>query len=167
MIDLNSAQNALKDAYLSAVSNVLNTKTNPLLAKIKQSSNDVYGRQIIKVAPIGINGGIGAGTETGVLPAAKGNTYVQLKTTLKNLYGSLEISDKAVRASATSNGAFVDLLTAEMEGLLNSSKFNLSRMLYGDGTGEMCSYRGKPYQRKGQRRFTYSSDRRYRSRNEF
>jgi len=139
MIDLNSAQNALKDAYLSAVSNVLNTKTNPLLAKIKQSSNDVYGRQIIKVAPIGINGGIGAGTETGVLPAAKGNTYVQLKTTLKNLYGSLEISDKAVRASATSNGAFVDLLTAEMEGLLNSSKFNLSRMLYGDGTGAVAT----------------------------
>ena len=53
MIDLNSAQNALKDAYLSAVSNVLNTKTNPLFAKIKQSSNDVYGRQIIKVAPFG------------------------------------------------------------------------------------------------------------------
>ena len=135
MIDLNSAQNALKDAYLSAVSNVLNTQTNPLFAKIKQSNNDVYGRQIIKSAPIGINGGIGAGTETGVLPAANGNNYIQLKTTLKNLYGSLEISDKAVRASASNSGAFIDLLSAEMEGLLNSSKFNLSRMLYGDGTG--------------------------------
>ena len=49
MIDLTSAQNALKDAYLSAVSNVLNTQTNPLLSKIKQSSQDVYGRQIIKI----------------------------------------------------------------------------------------------------------------------
>ncbi len=139
MIDLNSAQSALKDAYLSAVSNVLNTKTNPLFAKIKQSSNDVYGRQIIKVAPYGINGGIGAGSETGELPTANGNNYVQLKTTLKNLYGNLEISDKAVRASANSNGAFVDLLSAEMEGLLNSSKFNLSRMLYGDGTGAVAT----------------------------
>ena len=139
MIDLNSAQNALKDAYLSAVSNVLNTKTNPLFAKIKQSSTDVYGRQIIKVAPIGINGGIGAGTETGELPTAKGNNYIQLKTTLKNLYGALEISDKAIRASANNNGAFIDLLSAEMEGLLNSSKFNLSRMLYGDGTGAVAT----------------------------
>lgn len=135
MIDLNSAQSALKDAYLSAVSNVLNTQTNPLFAKIKQSNNDVYGRQIIKSAPIGINGGIGAGTETGVLPVANGNNYIKLKTTLKNLYGSLEISDKAVRASASNSGAFIDLLSAEMEGLLNSSKFNLSRMLYGDGSG--------------------------------
>lgn len=139
MIDLTSAQSALKDAYLSAVSNILNTKTNPLFAKIKQSSTDVYGRQIIKVAPIGINGGVGAGSETGELPQAKGNNYVQLKTTLKNLYGTLEISDKAIRASASNNGAFVDLLSAEMEGLLNSSKFNLSRMLYGDGTGAVAT----------------------------
>ncbi len=139
MIDLTSAQSALKDAYLSAVSNVLNTQTNPLLAKIKQSNADVYGRQIIKVAPIGINGGVGAGTETGELPTANGNNYVQLRTTLKNLYGTMEISDKAVRASANSNGAFIDLLSAEMEGLINSSKFNLARMLYGDGTGKVAT----------------------------
>lgn len=135
MIDLNTAQNALKDAYLSAVCNQLNTKTNPLLAKIKQSSTDVYGKQIIKMAPVGLNGGVGAGSETGELPTANENNYVQFKTTLKNLYGTIEISDKAIRASANGNGAFVDLLNAEMEGLLTASKFNLGRMLYGDGTG--------------------------------
>ena len=135
MIDLTTAQNALKDAYLVAACNQLNTKTNPLLAKIKQSSSDVYGRQIIKMAPVGLNGGVGAGTETGELPTANENNYVQFKTTLKNLYGTIEISDKAIRASANNSGAFVDLLNAEMEGLLTASKFNLGRMLYGDGTG--------------------------------
>ena len=40
------------------------------------------------------------------------------------------------------NGAFVDLLSAEMEGLLNSSKFNLARMLYGDGTGAVATVSG-------------------------
>ena len=35
MIDLTTAQNALKDAYLVAACNQLNTKTNPLFAKIK------------------------------------------------------------------------------------------------------------------------------------
>ena len=135
MIDLTTAQNALKDAYLVAACNQLNTKTNPLLAKIKQSSSDVYGRQIIKMAPVGLNGGVGAGTETGELPTANENNYVQFKTTLKNLYGTIEISDKAIRASANNSGAFVDLLNAEMEGLLTASKFNLGRMLYGDGSG--------------------------------
>ena len=135
MIDLTTAQNALKDAYLVAACNQLNTKTNPLLAKIKQSSSDVFGRQIIKMAPVGLNGGVGAGTETGELPTANENNYVQFKSTLKNLYGTIEISDKAIRASANNSGAFVDLLNAEMEGLLTASKFNLGRMLYGDGSG--------------------------------
>ncbi len=139
MIDLNTAQNALKDAYLSAICNQLNTKANPLLAKIKQSSSDVYGKQIIKMAPVGLNGGVGAGSETGELPTANENNYVQFKTTLKNLYGTIEISDKAIRASANGNGAFVDLLNAEMEGLLTASKFNLGRMLYGDGSGAVAT----------------------------
>lgn len=138
MIDLTTAQNALKDAYLVAACNQLNTKTNPLLAKIKQSSSDVYGRQIIKMAPVGLNGGVGAGSETDELPKAYENNYVQFKTTLKNLYGTIEISDKAIRASANNSGAFVDLLNAEMEGLLTASKFNLGRMLYGDGTGALA-----------------------------
>ncbi len=142
MIDLTSAQNALKDAYLVAACNQLNTKTNPLLAKIKQSSSDVFGRQIIKMAPVGLNGGVGAGTETGELPTANENNYVQFKTTLKNLYGTIEISDKAIRASANNSGAFVDLLNAEMEGLLTASKFNLGRMLYGDGSGAVGTVTG-------------------------
>ncbi len=137
MIDLTTAQNALKDAYLVAACNQLNTKTNPLLAKIKQSTADVYGKEIIKMAPVGLNGGVGAGSETGELPTANENNYVQFRTTLKNLYGTIEISDKAIRASASGNGAFVDLLTSEMEGLITASKFNLGRMLYGDGSGKV------------------------------
>ena len=139
MISLTTAESALKDAYLNAVCNQLNTNANPLLAKIKQSNADVYGKNIIKMAPIGLNGGVGAGDEVGALPTAKGNRYAQFKTTLKNLYGQISISDKAIRASSTSAGAFVDLLNAEMEGLLTASKFNLGRMLYGDGSGLLAT----------------------------
>ena len=137
MISLSTAENALKDAYLEAVCNQLNTNTNPLYAKIKQSSSDVYGKSIIKMAPVGLNGGVGAGSENGTLPTANENNYAQFKTTLKNLYGRIQLTDKAIRASQNSAGAFVDLLNAEMEGLLTASKFNLGRMLYGDGTGEV------------------------------
>ena len=139
MISLTTAESALKDAYLNAVCNQLNTNANPLLAKIKQSSADVYGKNIIKMAPVGLNGGVGAGDEYGALPKAKSNRYAQFKTTLKNLYGQIAITDKAIRASQTSAGAFVDLLNAEMEGLLTASKFNLGRMLYGDGTGKLAT----------------------------
>ncbi len=137
-ITLASAENALKTVYLGVVADQLNSKTNPLYNKIAQTSQNVTGREIRKAAPIGINGGFGAGTEEGNLPAAYSNKYAQFVLTLKNLYGQIEISDKAVKASANNAGAMVNLLNAELEGLLKASKFNLGRMLYGDGTGKLC-----------------------------
>ncbi len=139
MVSLTSASNALKNVYLGVVANQLNTNANPLLGRIEQSTSDVWGKQIIKLAPYGINGGIGAGTETGNLPTAAENQYVQFVTDLKNLYGKISISDKAMRASANSAGAFVNLLNAEMEGLVKASSFNFGRMLYGDGTGLLAT----------------------------
>lgn len=139
MITLQSAENALKTLYLGVVSDQLNTNANPLLAAIEHTSSDVWGKEIRKLAPYGINGGIGAGTETGDLPSAAQNNYAQFVLTLKNLYGTIEISDKAIRASQNNAGAFVNLLNAEMEGLLKASKFNFGRMLYGDGSGKLAA----------------------------
>lgn len=139
MVTLATADNALKEVYLDVVSNQLNTTINPLLSKINQTSSDVWGKEIRKIAPYGINGGIGAGTEDGDLPTSAGNNYAQFVLSLKNLYGKLEISDKAIRASETSSGAFVNLLNTEMEGLIRASAFNFGRMLYGDGTGFLAT----------------------------
>lgn len=139
MVTLTTAQDALKSVYLGVVSDQLNISSNPLLAKIKQTTKDVWGKDVRKLAPYGINGGVGAGTEEGALPASAENKYVQFVTTLKNLYGTIEISDKAIRASANNAGAFVNLLNDEMEGLVKASCFNLSRMLYGDGSGKLAT----------------------------
>ena len=139
MVTLTSADNALKTLYLGVVADQLNTAVNPLLARFQQTSADVWGKEIRKLAPFGINGGIGAGTEDGELPDAASNNYAQFVLTLKNLYGTIEISDKAIRASENSAGAFVNLLEAEMEGLIKASKFNFGRMLFGDGSGKLCT----------------------------
>ncbi|MCH5160053.1 MAG: phage major capsid protein [Clostridiales bacterium] len=138
MVTLTSADNALKTLYLGVVADQLNTAVNPLLARFEQTTSDVWGKEIRKLAPFGINGGIGAGTEDGELPDAASNNYAQFVLTLKNLYGTIEISDKAIRASENSAGAFVNLLEAEMEGLIKASKFNFGRMLFGDGSGTLC-----------------------------
>lgn len=139
MVTLTTAENALKTLYLGVVSNQLNTSINPLFSKIKQSTSDVWGKEIRKLAPYGLNGGVGAGTETGDLPKAGENTYVQLQQTLKNLFGTIEISDKAIRASQNSAGAFVNLLNDEMEGLIKAASFNFGRMLFGDGSGILAT----------------------------
>lgn len=141
-VTLESADNALKTVYLGVIANQLNVSANPLLTKIKRSTKDIWGKEIRKLAPYGINGGVGAGTETGVLPFAASNNYAQFVATLKNLYGRIELSDKAVRASANNAGAFVNLLQDEMEGLVKASIFNLGRMLYGDGSGLLATCSG-------------------------
>lgn len=142
MIDFTTANNALKTVYLGVVSDILNLKTNPLYAKIKQSTKGVYGKEIKVLAPMGVNGGICATSETGSLPKTSDGNYVNLTSTLKNLYGVIEISDKAVRASQSSSGAFVNLLNDEMERLIEASAYNLSRMLYGNGTGLLTEIKG-------------------------
>lgn len=141
-VNLTNADSALKTYYLDAVAEQLNFNANPFLAEVKQTTEDVWGKEVRKLAIYGINGGIGAGTEDGQLPESAGNNYAQFVTTLKNLYGSVEITDKAVRASENNAGAFVNLLNAEIEGLVKASTYNLGRMLFGDGSGTIASVCG-------------------------
>ena len=135
MITVETADNALKSFYLDAVTEALDLKANPLLAQIGKSSIDVVGKDVKKLVKYGMNGGISAGSETGALPTSSSNDKVMLTSTLKNLYGTIEISDKALRAAAGSEGAFVNLLNDEMQSLIKSATLNFGRMLYGDGTG--------------------------------
>lgn len=139
MITLDTADNALKTVYLGVIGNQLNIGANPLLSKIKQTTNNVYGNEIRKTTSYGLSGGVTAGDEDGELPKAYNKKYQQFVLTLKNLYGTIEITDKAIRCSQNNAGAFVNLLNEEMESLVKSSTFNLGRMLYGDGTGILAT----------------------------
>jgi len=141
-VTLTSADSALKSVYLDVVTEQLNSNVNPFLAQINKTTDDVWGKEVKKLVTYGLNAGIGAGTEDGALPTAGENRYKQFVLPLKNLYGSLEISDKAIRASANSEGAFINLLNAEMEGLVKSSTMNFSRMLFGDGSGAIANITG-------------------------
>ncbi len=139
MVTTQTADSVLKSYYLDVVGDTLDKSANPFLAAIRKTTSDVWGRDVRKTVRVGVNGGIGAGTEEGDLPSAKGNRYAQLVSPLKNLYGTIEISDKAIRASAGNEGAFVDLLNDEMDGLVKSSSFNFGRMLFGDGSGTLAT----------------------------
>lgn len=136
-VNLTNADSVLKSYYLDVVTEQLDN-FNPFFASIKKSTEDVYGKDVKKLISYGANGGIGAGTEDGNLPNASGGNYMQFTSTLKNLYGVIEVSDKAIRASENNSGAFVSILNAEMEGLINSSVFNFGRMLHGDGSGKLA-----------------------------
>lgn len=102
MVSLQTAENALKEVYLGVLSNQLNTQVSPVLAKIKHSSNDLWGKEIRK------------------LPSWYGNyqDYPTLVVDVETMMGNIEISDKAIRVCQNSTGAMVNLLNAELESLL-------------------------------------------------
>ncbi len=139
MITTQTADNALKSYYLNVISDTLDKTANPFLAAIKKTTADVWGRDVRKTVRIGLNGGVGAGSESGNLPKANGNRYAQLVGSLKNLYGTIEITDKAIRSSQNNEGAFVNLLNDEMDGLVKSASYNFGRMLFGDGSGTLAT----------------------------
>ena len=139
MITIQNADAALKDYYLDAVSAQLNDGISPFFSAIEKNADNVYGKDVKLAVVRGFSGNVMAGAEDGDLPDPYKNRYVNITAPLKNLYGTIERSDKALRASRDSSGAFVNLLNAEMEGLVSSAKQNFQRMLFGNGSGKLCT----------------------------
>lgn len=113
MITLQTANEALKTVYLGVLENTLNSYTDCIMRRIGHTTSNVYGNEII--VPTYING----------------KTYT-LKSKLANIYGKIEITDKAIRCSQNSAGAFVNLLNDEMEQLMSTTKWHLINAFYGD-----------------------------------
>jgi len=138
MVTLSSADKVLKNIYLDAICEQLNKRTNPFYASIVKNSEYVSGKNVTCPIKYGINGGMGSGTEDGALPKSGGNMYQSLTAPLRNLYGTITLSDKVLRSSRDSAGAVVDILNQEIEGLLDAAKFNFSRMLWQNGNGVLA-----------------------------
>lgn len=139
MITTNTADVALKSYYLDVLRNQLNTNTNPFYNKIVTTSKNIIGHKVVRLAPYALNGGFGFSSDSGNLPQAGSNKYTHFETTTKDMYGVIEISDKAIKASRLNTNSFVDLLTQEMKGILEAAKFNYSRALFTDGTGVIAT----------------------------
>lgn len=138
MITIENADKALKDYYLDAVTAQLNDGISPFFSAVEKNASNVFGKDVKLAVVRGASGNVMAGAEDADLPDPYKNRYLDITVPLKNLYGTIEISDKALRASRDSSGAFVNLVNAEMEGLVLSAKQNFQRMLFGDGSGALC-----------------------------
>jgi hypothetical protein len=133
MITIESAESALRNIYLDVVVNNINTKTNPFLTMIGKNTKDIAGREIKCNIRYGDNGNVVAGPEDGDLPVSTNSKYAEISVPLKNLYGTFQITDKAIRASQNNAGAFANLLSGEMQNLVSTAQASLNEMLYGNG----------------------------------
>jgi len=141
MVNMNTVSSALKNFYIMPLREDINLKADAFASRVMRTETNIVGyNKIVRAALVGANGGAGAGSETGALPASGENQYVNLESDTKNLYGTLEISDKIVKSATGQNaGAFVNILQQEMDTLTRTLKWNLARQMYGDGSGKLAT----------------------------
>lgn len=101
-----SAENALKNVYLGVIENQIDNYSSPFLAKVKQSTSDVYGKEVL------------------CLPSwySRYKEAPLLKKHLETYSIDFMLSEKAIRVAENNTGAFVNLLNAEMESLIKNSQ---------------------------------------------
>ncbi|MBR1746686.1 MAG: phage major capsid protein [Clostridia bacterium] len=142
MISSDNAEKVLKTVYLDVVSKQINTTTSPFYNMIEAGSEGVVGKEFMINTRLGISGGIGCATDDGDLPVSGTPIFYNLRAPLINIFGNVEITDKALRATSANALHVVDLLNHEMGSLIEAAKFNFGRMLYQDGKGILCKIVG-------------------------
>ena len=135
--DLIRVADVLKDEFLPFLNNGINTEADPFLEKIKKgtltASTGRYG------ARIGIGGGFGMSAERQPTPNAVAPLYEDLKYTSKDGYVDIKLSHKDVMLARNNTGALIDTVTDAMDASYEAAKWNVGRMLFGDGTGLLAT----------------------------
>lgn len=123
-MELKEVENALKEVYLGVLTDQLNTNISPILTKIKNTCDYVYGKEII------VNTNI------------NGKDYL-FKSELRTIYGNIELSDKAIRCSNVSS--LIELLNREIEIMLKYSMFHIFNSFYGEDKKPFYIKKNVPY----------------------
>lgn len=133
-----TASAVLKDFYLPAVRNVLNSEVF-LLSQLEMNSEDVEGKAAVLSINTGRNHGVGARAELGTLPAAGRQGYSEQRVNLKYNYGSIKISGPLMRSMGSDRGSFTRPLQSETSGVIRDLKNDVNRQCYGNGSGTLAT----------------------------
>ena len=136
MVTMQTFDTALKDIYEEPMRDQINIGSGIFLAKVEQTSKDIEGgRRVYKIAPYGVNGGTGSGSDTQPLPVSVGNLYAPFVSGIKSIRGVIKFTDQVMKASRSSRAAFLSAMESEQDGLLKSARFTYGRQSYLNGTG--------------------------------
>lgn len=135
---------------LTTLSNAYKTKFGPLsqatynsatvlLARVKKSNN-LVGDFESRPIPNKFGGGVGSGS----LPSANASNMLKAEIRAKKVYAVVEVDRESIKASMEEEGAYVRLLKHAAQKGAESFARNMSRILFGDGTGKLGSYTATP-----------------------
>ena len=137
---LTTADAILKDLYVGPIVEQLNYKTY-LLDQIERDSDhiDHTGRRAVVPVHVGRNRGRGSRADGGTLPTAGIQTWADAIVPIRYHYTSIEVTDGAIEASTSNEGAFINVLDAETKGAAKDLRKDLNRQVFGTGDGVLAT----------------------------
>ena len=134
-INLADLEKVAREQVLPALDNQISKEPSPLLEKIGKPA--LTSSKIDVITTVGINGGFGFGAETKDIPESGGQRYERFALPTADMYGTIEISNKALTLGLGDKG--VNLLFNETQGIKDSAVWNIGRSLFGKGKGVLCN----------------------------
>lgn len=127
--DLVTATNVFKRKFWKMSDAVFNA-SNVVWSRLEKNT-DFVGKDMFVSNPLSFSGGVGSGS----LPTANVGQYQGSIITSKKIYAVCQVDREAIKASESSEGAFVKAMQETVKKTLESFMRNCSRMLFNDGTG--------------------------------
>lgn len=139
---VNTYSALLKDVYKGRAIPQLNESADPLYPRIERNGKYVApfgGAKVVRAIRAGTSAGFGATGETGDLPTPPEGLSLRFESTLKPQYATISLSDMLIKSAGKGTvEAFVSVLDDAFNQMLIYAKKNLSRQIYGDGSGKLC-----------------------------
>lgn len=131
-----TATNVFKRKFWKMSDAVFNA-SNVTWSRINKN-NDFVGKDMFVSNPLSFSGGVGSGA----LPTANVGKYEGSIINSKRVYATSQVEREAIKASESSEGAFVKAMQETVKKTLESFMRNCSRQLFSDGSGVLAKGAG-------------------------
>jgi len=132
--------NVLKYRYLGPIQEQLNNDVLVTqILDLNTKNIDLDGLKAVVPLHYARNSGVGARREDEALPTAGAQSYAAAQFDLAYLYGTARFTGQAIQKTKTDAGAFLRVITSELDGLKNDLTLDSARQFYGDGTGVIAT----------------------------
>ena len=136
---IQAISDVLKYRYLGPIQGQLNDEVLVTQILNLDSKNiDLDGLKAVVPLRYARNSGRGARRENANLPQPGSQKYKTAQFDLAYEYGTAAFSGPAIQKTKTDQGAFVRVITSELDGLRRDLKLDMARQFYGDGTGAVA-----------------------------
>lgn len=137
---VSTVSKVLKDKYLGPVNGQLNSDVLVMqILDLDTNNIDLDGLRAVVPLHKGRTKGIGARLENETLPSAGNQSYDAVYFDLTYQYGRAQFSGQSIQKTKTDAGAFIRVMTDELDRLRDDLGLDMARQVYSDGTGRIAT----------------------------